>query len=130
MLSAIQIIAERKIAQAIQNGELAVEGWQGRPLPEDDVQVPPELRMAYKLLKNAGYLPPEIETKKEIQQLEELIAATEDEHERLRQLKKLQVLRLRCNTMRQRPIHVEEGDYHRKVVEKLTVSSRRDSLKE
>lgn len=127
MLSAIQIIAERKITQAIQNGELAVDGWQGRPLPEgDDQHVPPDLRMAYKLLKNAGYLPPEIEAKKEIQQLEELIAATGDEYERLRQLKKLQVLRLKCNTMRQRPIHVEEGEYHRRVVEKLTVFCRRE----
>ncbi|MFZ5762776.1 MAG: DnaJ family domain-containing protein, partial [Thermodesulfobacteriota bacterium] len=116
MLHAIQIIAERKIAQAIQNGELEVEGWQNRPLPEEDQQVPPELRMAYKLLKNAGYLPPEIEAKKEIRHLEELVAATEDEHERLRQMKKLDVLRLKVNTMRQRPIHVEEGDYHRKVV--------------
>ena len=125
MPNAIQIIAERKIAQAIQNGELAVEGWQNRPLPlEDEQHIPPDLRMAYKLLKNAGYLPPEIEAKKEIQQLEELIAATEDEHERLRQLQKLNVLRLRCNTMRQRPIHVEEGEYHRKVVERLTVAPR------
>lgn len=123
MLHAIQIIAERKIAQAIQNGELAVEGWQNRPLPlDDDQHVPPELRMAYKLLKNAGYLPPEIEARKEIQQLEELIAATDDEHERLRQMKKLQVLCLKCNTMRQRPIHIEEGDYHRRVVERLSVS--------
>ncbi len=128
MPNAIQIIAERKIAQAIQNGELAVEGWQNRPLPlEDEQHIPPDLRMAYKLLKNAGYLPPEIEAKKEIQQLEELIAATEDEHERLRQLQKLNVLRLRCNTMRQRPIHVEEGEYHRKVVERLTVAPRRDA---
>lgn len=130
MLNAIQIIAERKIAQAIQNGELSVEGWQGRPLPqEEDHQIPPELRMAYKLLRNAGYLPPEVEAKKEIRQLEELIAATEDEHERLRQLKKLQALRLKCNTLRQRPIHVEEGDYHRKVVEKISVAPRRDSMK-
>ncbi len=128
MPNAIQIIAERKIAQAIQNGELAVEGWQNRPLPlEDEQHIPPDLRMAYKLLKNAGYLPPEIEAKKEIQQLEELIVATEDEHERLRQLQKLNVLRLRCNTMRQRPIHVEEGEYHRKVVERLTVAPRRDA---
>ncbi|MFZ5775390.1 MAG: DnaJ family domain-containing protein [Thermodesulfobacteriota bacterium] len=130
MLSAIQIIAERKIAQAIQNGELQVAGWQNRPLPEEnDVEVPPDLRMAYKLLKNAGYLPPEIETRKEIQHLEDLLAATEDEHERLRQMKKLQVLRLKFDTMRPRPLQVGEGDYQRKVVEKISVSARRKPLK-
>ena len=125
MLNAIQIIAERRIAQAMEKGELAVEGWQGRPLPVEEMgHIPPDLRMAFKMLKNAGYLPPEIEARKEIQQVEELLAATEDEHERLRQMKKLNVLRLKCNTMRQRPIHAEEGDYHRKVVEKITVSSK------
>lgn len=126
MLHAIQIIAERRIAEAIREGTLEVEGWQGKPLPIDEpYHIPPDLRMAFKMLKNAGYLPPEIEAKKEIQHLVELIAATEDEHERLRQLKKLNVLRLRLSTMRQRPIHIEEGDYHRKVVERVSVSRKK-----
>jgi len=65
MLNAIRIIAERKIAEAIQNGNLNVDAWKGKPLPkEDDRLVPADLRMAYKILKNAGYLPPEIEARK------------------------------------------------------------------
>jgi hypothetical protein len=127
MLSAIAIIAERRIQQAMEEGELAVpESWRGRPLPlEDESHIAADLRMACKVLRNAGYLPPEIETKKEIRHLEELIAASEDEHTRLRQMKKLKVLTLRLATMRQRPLHIEDSEYQRRVVERVTVAAQR-----
>jgi len=123
MLNAIQIIAERKISEAIRNGKLETGEWKGKPLPvEDDRFVPPDLRLAYKMLKNAGYLPPEIEAKKEIQRLEELIAANEDEHVRVKQMKKLNLLVTKLNTMRNRPVNLEnKSDYYRKVVEKVSV---------
>lgn len=124
MLNAIRIIAERKISQAIRDGELKVESWKGKPLPlEDDHLIPPDLRMAYKIMKNSGYLPPEIEAKKEIHKLEQLIAETEDEHVRVKQIRKLNVLTLKLNTMRQRAISLEDSDYHQKVVEKISVAS-------
>ena len=73
MINAIRLIAERKISEAIQKGQLDIEEWRNRPLPmTSESLVTEELRMAHKILKNAGYLPPEIETKKEIQQIEEL----------------------------------------------------------
>ena len=123
MLSPIQIIAERKICEAIREGKLEAGEWKGKPLPiEDDRFIPPDLRMAYKILKNAGYLPPEIEAKKEIQKLEELIAAAEDEHVRVKQMKKLNLLMTKLNTMRNRPVNLEDqSDYYRKVVEKVSV---------
>jgi len=125
MLSAITIIAERKIEQAIREGSLNTDSWRGKPLPmEDDSLIPPDLRMAYKILKNAGYLPPEVEAKKEIQKIEELIAATEDEHLRLRQMKKLNVLKMKLGNMRQRPLQLDEGDYCRKVVERISVAKK------
>lgn len=123
MLSAIQLIAERKISEAIREGKLETSGWKGKPLPvDDDHLIPPDLRMAYKILKNAGFLPPEIEAKKEIHRLEELIAATEDEHVRVKQMKKLDLLITKLNTMRNRPVNLEDQpDYYRKVVEKVSV---------
>ena len=128
MLSAIEIIAERRIQQALEEGSLKTEGWQGRPLPlEDDRLVSPELRMAHKILKNSGFLPPEIEARKEIHKLEELIAATEDEHTRLRQMQKLNVLKRKLSCMRERPLNIEEGDYYRKVVEKVSVNKETNS---
>lgn len=124
MIDALHIVAERKITEAIRNGELACEGWKGRPLVfEDDSCVPPDLRMAYKILKNADFLPPELEIKKEIAQLEDLISRTEDEHGKLRQLKKLNMLVFKLNNMRQRSIQFEEQErYFPKIVEKISIA--------
>ena len=67
------LIAERKIAEAISRGELDNLPGEGRPLDlDDDALIPEELRLAHRILKNAGYVPPEIETLNEIAQLERL----------------------------------------------------------
>ena len=54
-------IAERRIQEAIERGEFDDLPGKGKPLHlgEDDRSVPEELRMAYRMLKNAGLLPPE-----------------------------------------------------------------------
>lgn len=120
-------IAERKISQAIEDGSLDFARWKNIPLPEDDDPlVPDDLKMAYKIMKNAGYLPPEIEMKKEIQSLEELIASTEDEHLRLKQMKKLTVLLMKVEAARKTPTNfAAQDDYYRKVVERVTLHSRK-----
>ena len=70
MIKALQQIAEQRIAKAIEEGSLKIDSWKNRPLPlDDDSFVPDDLKMAYKILKNSGYLPPEVETRKEIQKL-------------------------------------------------------------
>jgi len=127
MLLAIQQIAERKIAKAIQEGKLNIEKWRGKPLPkEDNTFVPDDLKMAYKILKNAGYLPPEIEIKKEIKKLEDLISVTEDEHERVKQIKKLNFLQIKISTMLNRPLNIENHqDYHRKIVENISIGRKK-----
>ena len=104
MIDALYQIAERRIAQAIKDGTLKTDGWKNKPLPlEDDAFVPDDLKMAYKILKNSGYVPPEVETRKEIQKLEDLIAKTEDSHQRLKQMKKLDVLMMKIDAQRFRP---------------------------
>jgi hypothetical protein len=63
----LDLIAERKIAEAISRGELDNLPGAGRPLElDDDALIPEELRLAYRILKNAGCLPPEIETSKDV----------------------------------------------------------------
>ena len=122
-------IAEQKIAQAIEKGELKTTGWENRPLPlEDDHLVPEDLKMAYKIMKNAGYLPPEIETRKEITRLEQLIAKTEDEHQRVQQMRKLAVLMLKVEAGRNSPSNISHNDdYYRKIVERTSVRSGNSS---
>ncbi len=124
-MDALARIAERKILEAIEAGELTSEKWKNKPLPlEDDSFVPDDLKMAYKILKNSGYLPPEIETKKEIKKLEDLIACTEDEHVRLKQMKKLNLLLMKLEAKRSSPSNIAlQDDYYRKVVERITLHS-------
>ncbi len=59
---AFELIAEKRIAEAIERGELDDLPGEGRTLVlDDDRLVPEELRMAYRILKNAGYVPQEVE---------------------------------------------------------------------
>lgn len=126
MISALTQIAERRIAQAIEDGTLNTDNWRNRPLPlDDDSFVPADLKMAYKILKNSGYLPPEVETRKEVQKLEDLIARTEDCHERVRQMKKLNVLMMKIDAQRNRPSSIERDDvYYRKLVERIRTADQ------
>ena len=130
-MDALARIAEQKILQAMQEGDLNSEKWKNKPLPlDDDRFVPDDLKMAYKILKNSGYLPPEIEAKKEINKLEDLIACTEDEHVRLKQMKKLNVLMMKLEARRSSPANIAaQDDYYRKVVERITLNSRKKGKK-
>jgi hypothetical protein len=128
MINAIRLIAERKISEAIRKGQLDIEEWRNRPLPvTNDSLVPEELRMAHKILKNAGYLPPEIETKKEIQQIEDLLVNCEDEYARVKQLKKLNYLVMKLNTMKGDAVNIESQEkYFRQVVERISVNRKKE----
>ncbi len=119
-------IAEQKIAEAMKTRDFTSEKWKNKPLPLDnDTHIPDDLKMAYKILKNSGYLPPEVEEKKEVQRLEDLIATTEDEHERLKQMKKLNVLLMKIDTQRSSPANIAQQDeYYRKVVERISLNSK------
>jgi hypothetical protein len=76
---AIAKIAEQKILEAIANGELDDLPGKGKPLILDDLrEVPPEVRLEYKVLKNAGLLPEEVTVRKEIAALEELLQNCRD----------------------------------------------------
>ena len=127
MINAIRLIAERKISEAIQKGQLDIEEWRNRPLPmTNDSLVPEELRMAHKILKNAGYLPPEIEIKKEIQQIEDLLVNCDDEYVKVKQLKKLNYLVMKLNTMKGDAVNIEsQKEYFRQVVERISVKNKK-----
>lgn len=127
MLDALHRIAEQRIVKAIEEGTLKTDGWKNRPLPlEDNSFVPEDLKMTYKILKNSGYVPPEVETRKEIQKLEDLILKTEESHVRIKQMRKLDVLMRKIDAQRSRPSSIEHDDlYYRKIVEKIDKSRSR-----
>ena len=76
-------LAESKIRMAMAHGEFDDLPGHGRPLALEDLsRVPAELRTGFKLLRNAGCLPPELEARKEVARLGVLLAATGDAEER------------------------------------------------
>jgi len=69
-----QLIEER-IRQAQREGAFEHLPGAGAPLAlDDDALIPEELRMVCRILKNAGYVPPEVEQLRELRQLEALVA--------------------------------------------------------
>jgi hypothetical protein len=117
----IEKIAEQRIREAIDRGELKDLPGQGGPLHlEDDSRVPEDLRLAYKILKNADCLPPELEARKEIRQMEDLLDQVPDEREKYRMVKKINFLIMKLNVMGRRRLELEEKEiYYQKVVDKL-----------
>jgi hypothetical protein len=104
----------------------------GKPLTlTDDYHVPEELRLAFKILKNADCLPPEIELKKEIRQTEDLLIGMQDTSEKYRLLKKINFLIMKLNTVRGSSVMFEMPQYYmEKFVDCLEKSkSRKEPLK-
>ncbi len=122
-----EMIAERRIKQAMEEGAFENLEGKGKPLVfEDDSMIPPDLRMAYKILKNAGFLPPALQNEKEIKQALDLLDDLEDEQERYAQVTKLNLMITKGNMMRQRPIYLEADQvYYRKVVERVRLNRNR-----
>jgi len=127
MLTGFEKIVEERIRVAQQRGEFENLSGAGKPLVfEDDRLVPEEIRLAYKILKNADCLPPEIELKKQIVQTEELLAGMEDTVEKYRTLKKLNLMIMRLNSMRSVSISFDMPQrYEQKLVERFGRKGRR-----
>lgn len=115
--------AERRIQAAQKEGAFDHLPGEGKPLElEDDSAVPGELRMAYKVLKNAGYLPPEIADRKEINTILDLLEHCEDGAEKVRQMQKLDVILMRMKHRGKRSVAIDEHDpYYENVVRRVTI---------
>ncbi len=101
MIPGFEAIVEERIKKAQKDGGFDNLSGQGKPLEFDDVHVPEELRMAHKVLKNAGFLPPEIEMKKKISHFQELLGSVGDSSpERANIQKKLNYLITKLETSR------------------------------
>lgn len=79
----IDQLVEARINDAQARGEFDNLPGAGQPLSlQDDALVPQELRAAHRLLKNAGYLPPTLQLRHEIAEVEQLLQLAEDEMQR------------------------------------------------
>ena len=121
MLPGFDKIVEERIRTAQRKGQFKNLAGSGKPLVlGDDSHIAEELRLAYKILKNADCLPPEVELKKEIERTEQLLGAMEDASERYHTLKKLNFLIMKLNAMRSSSIDLDmPQQYSAKIVERL-----------
>jgi DnaJ homologue, subfamily C, member 28, conserved domain len=102
MLTGFETLVEERIRRAQKRGLFDNLSGSGKPLPPDVIgaTVSEDLRLSYRILKNADCLPPEVEVKKEIRRTEELLCDMEETQARYRTLKKLNYLILKLNTIR------------------------------
>jgi len=128
MITGFEKIVEERIRQAQKNGEFDNLASAGKPLALDDTcGIQEDLRLAYKMLKNAGCLPPEIEIKNEIRSTEALFEQMTDEKLKYKTLKKLNYLILKLNTHRKGAIKFEiPQKYEARVADCL--SSEKNSI--
>jgi hypothetical protein len=117
----VQDVVERKIGEALKKGEFDDLPGKGRPMDlQDDSHIPEDLRLAYKILKNGDCLPPEIEEKKKIQQMEDLLEGIKDEKEKYKLIKRINFNIMKLNLTRKvSPLFEEKQLYYKKVLEKM-----------
>lgn len=114
-------LAEEQIKAALRRGELDDLPGAGRPLElEDESAVPEDLRVAYRLLKNAGCVPPEFTLRNEILQLEGLLMQVETDAECDSLRRRLSLLKARLALAgRELNLLAEEGAYREKLLSRL-----------
>lgn len=77
-----QRIVEERIRQAQSEGLFDDLPGKGRPLAlDDDSMIASELRASYRILRNAGILPPEMQLRREISGLRQLLEEVQEEEE-------------------------------------------------
>jgi len=123
MLYFAQIVAEDHIQRAIKDGKFERLEGMGKPLPVDEAaNMPPELRMAYRILKNAGYISSEAQEKVSEQaqtvSTQDLFDDLSDEQIKYRQIRKLKVAATRAG----RDLTIDENsEYYERIVGRMRV---------
>ena len=120
-MSLLDRLADAHIEAAAERGEFDNLPGAGKPLAPDEARhVPAELRAGYRLLKNAGFVPPEIQAQRDIRAVEDLLATAEprsNDAERL--IRRLRWLETRLQSSRRGRALIEHGSYGDRVRQRL-----------
>lgn len=112
--------AELHIAEALKKGDLDDLHGSGLPLElDDDSHIPAELRVSYRLLKNADCLPPELKQRKDAIELSDLLKSINQQHPDYQAIsKKLTLLELK---LRQAGVNTDflHGEYAESLLHKF-----------
>ena len=126
----IDRLAEERIRQAQEAGAFDDLPGAGEPLPAEEAPLVPEaLRVAYRILRNSGHLPPEVTLRKEIREVESLIAQAVSVETRRHAVRRLELLRWQLSRgPRARGLRIDEA-YQERVQERLGAGRMHASLK-
>ena len=115
-----QKMIEKRILEAQKKGEFDDLPGSGEPISvEDDSHVPEDLRLTYKILKNANCVPPEVQLRKDIRKMEDMLEGMSDEKEKYRHIKRINFKIMQLNMMgKASPLLGDTELYYNKVLEK------------
>ncbi|MDJ0722273.1 MAG: DUF1992 domain-containing protein [Desulfobacterales bacterium] len=127
MFKGFQKIVEERIRAAQQKGHFDDLSGRGKPLPRDVIgdTVPEDLRLSYRILKNADCVPPEVELQQEIRRTEDLLAGMSETRDKYGILKKINYLVIKLNTMRKGRVELEVPQhYTERLVKRMDKKTR------
>ncbi|CAB3655890.1 DUF1992 domain-containing protein [Trinickia soli] len=116
----LDALVEQRIAAAAARGEFEDLPGAGAPQElDDDLLVPEEVRVANRILKNAGFVPPAVEQLRSLRHLQEELSAAGDAATRCRLQAKLLALDMALESLRGAPTVVPR-EYCRRIAERLS----------
>ncbi len=126
MLPGFEKIVEERIRDAQRRGDFENLDGNGKPLRlTDESNIPEDLRLAYKVLRNADMMPPELELRREILRTEDLLEQMPETAEKYRLINKLNFMITRLNVTRNGRIDFEMPQrYTDKILERLSKSRK------
>jgi len=104
-------LVEQRIRTAMADGVFDDLPGKGRPLVlDDDSLVPEDMRLAHRVLKNAGYLPEQLQLRSEIAAIHGMLVQALDGEDRRLADKRLALLRTRLAACGgERPAHLADA---------------------
>lgn len=123
MIPGFEDLVEQRIKQAQKEGQFDNLKGTHKPLKFEDENVPEEFRLGHKILKNSGFLPPEVELRKKIGQTQQLLEESQTGTQEYTKItKKLNYLMTKLNVLRgDRPISPMMTDvYHDNIIKKMS----------
>lgn len=116
----LDALVEQRIAAAAARGEFDDLPGAGAPQElDDDLLVPEEVRVANRILKNAGFVPPAVEQLRSLRHLQDELDAAGDRATRCRLQAKLLALDMALESLRGGPTVVPR-EYCRRIAERLS----------
>jgi hypothetical protein len=116
----LDALVEQRIAAAAARGEFDDLPGTGKPQQlDDDLLVPEEVRVANRILKNAGFVPPAVEQLRALRNLQDELCAVGDPATRCRLQAKMLAFDMALESLRGGPM-VMPREYCRRIAERLS----------